>query len=119
MKTRSVNVPQPAGILLPVKEKPRTVVPAAWTTNPAPCASPPDAPDTATPSTSNWKPPIALFEELYKTEPSKRYKVFTGRSQPSVMSTAPPSSPEHDEPSPSHSPQASTTAVPPQAPLQS
>ena len=72
VKARLVNVPQPAGTELPVNEKPRTVVPAPWTINPAVPASPPEPPETvAPPSILNWKPPIAV-SALYKTEPSKR-----------------------------------------------
>jgi hypothetical protein len=38
---KSINVPAPAGITAPVREKPKTVVPLAEIINPAAAASPP------------------------------------------------------------------------------
>ena len=52
-KSKTVNVPQPAGIVAPVKEKARTVVPPDETVKPAAPASPPEPPDTDAPCTSN------------------------------------------------------------------
>ncbi len=49
----------------PVKLKPITVVALLETVNPFASASPPLAPSTVTPSTSNWKPPITA-SVLYK-----------------------------------------------------
>ena len=49
----------------PVKLKPITVVALVETVNPLAPASPPLALSTVTPSTSNWKPPIAA-SVLYK-----------------------------------------------------
>ena len=50
----TVNCPDPAGIVAPVKEKPRTVpLPPDETVNPAAAASPPLAPVIVSPDKSN------------------------------------------------------------------
>ena len=51
---RLVKIPLlPAGITLPVNEKPKTVSPPVDTVNPASAARPPDAPLQFAPTTSN------------------------------------------------------------------
>ena len=58
--TRSVvNTPSPAGIVAPLKEKPRTTDALVETVNPASSAAPPEADRTVGPDTLNWKPAIA------------------------------------------------------------
>ena len=52
-KVSVVKIPQPAGTVEPVKEKPKTVVADEETVNPAAAASPPLAPVTDAPSTVN------------------------------------------------------------------
>ena len=52
-KASEVRVPHPTGTTAPLNENPKTVLPPALTVNPADAASPPDAPDTVVPSTSN------------------------------------------------------------------
>ena len=54
-----VNTPLPAGITLPVNEKPSAVLPPLDTSKPAAAASPPDPPAKETPLISNWNPLIA------------------------------------------------------------
>ena len=56
---RLVNTPEPAGIKLPSNENPKIASEPADTVNPASSAAPPKAPDTFTPLTANWKPPIS------------------------------------------------------------
>ena len=58
--SRVTSTPSPAGIVLPVKLKPITVVPPEDTVNPASCAAPPPAPFKVTPSTLNWNPAIGV-----------------------------------------------------------
>ena len=56
------SVPEPAGIVEPVKLNPKTVVPPADIVNPLAAASPPLADIVAlasTPVTLNWKPAIS------------------------------------------------------------
>ena len=52
-RSKVTSVPHPAGIVAPLNENPSTVPPPAETVNPADAASPPDAPETEVPSTSN------------------------------------------------------------------
>ena len=56
--TSVVNTPLPAGIVAPVKEKPRTTDELVETVNPEVSAAPPEADKTAGPDTLNWKPAI-------------------------------------------------------------
>ena len=72
---KEVNVPQPADMVAPVNENPKTVEPPADTVNPAEAASPPEAPLTVVPSTTNWKPAISVFT-LYQTSPPSKEIVF-------------------------------------------
>ena len=58
--TNSTNVPDPAGITAPEKEKPITAVPLADTAKPFAAASPPEALVTQ-PLWSNWKPAISAL----------------------------------------------------------
>ena len=64
--SRTVNIPEPAGIEPPVRENPNTVVLPVETVRPAVAASPPEAAKTVAPSTSNWKPPTSTFD-VYPT----------------------------------------------------
>ena len=60
--SKFTRVPDPAGITEPVNEKPKTVDALAETVKPFATASPPVAPRSETPSTSNWKPAISSTE---------------------------------------------------------
>ena len=64
------RVPEPAGIVEPVKLNPNTVEPPVDIVKPAAAAAPPPAPVTVTPSTMNWKPAIAVsLSKLISTVP--------------------------------------------------
>ena len=101
LKLNVVKIPLPAGTAPPVSEIPRTIEGPVDTVNPAASAAPPDAPSNVRPLTSNWKPATSL---------PKSYKI----SKLPEASNAPSDKlARHDEPSPSHTPQSSTTAVEP------
>ena len=52
-KVKLVNIPEPAAIIAPSKENPKTVVAPADNVKPAACAAPPEAPLTTTSITPN------------------------------------------------------------------
>ena len=61
-----INVPLPAGIVAPVNENAIIRSPPVCIVKPASAAAPPEALNKSTPSTLNWKPPMAVTE-LYNT----------------------------------------------------
>ena len=56
VKDTLIKTPFPGGIVAPVREKPKMVVPLADIINPLSSAEPPDAPVIVTPARSNWNP---------------------------------------------------------------
>ena len=56
--SKVTSVPEPAGIVEPVKLKPITILPPVDTVKPLAAASPPEAETRLPLSTLNWKPPI-------------------------------------------------------------
>ena len=56
VKETVTNTPFPEGIVAPVREKPKIVVPLADIINPLSSAEPPDAPEMVTPDRPNWNP---------------------------------------------------------------
>ena len=93
--SRVVRTPEPAGIELFSKEKPKTIDPPIVILNPASSAAPPEPLSKLTPETSNWKPPIGSEVE-YRTS-----KVDSVTVPNSIVSG------RQLVPSPKHTPQSS------------